>query len=97
MNIYPQEIENVIISHSNVIRVGVIGKREDAIGEVPYAFVQLRMFEDDIESKLRTLCAQHLATYKVPREFICDTKDLPITAMGKVDKKVLRARISENN
>jgi non-ribosomal peptide synthetase component E (peptide arylation enzyme) len=32
----------------------------------------------------------HLAAYKIPRKFICDTKDLPATATGKIDKKVLR-------
>ena len=88
-NIYPQEIENVILSHPNVLRVGVIGKH-DGDGEVPVAFVQLRVTQANIEKDLRALCKNHLATYKIPRKFICDTKELPTTATGKVDKKVLR-------
>lgn len=95
MNIYPQEIENVILSYANVIRVGVIGKQENASGEIPIAFVQLRKVEAGIENTLRQLCKQHLASYKIPRKFICITKDLPTTATGKVDKKVLRVQLAQ--
>lgn len=93
-NIYPQEIENVILSYPNAIRAAVIG-RQDEEGEVPIAFVQLRAEEKDAEKHLRNLCTQHLALYKVPRQFFCDTKELPATATGKIDKKVLRAQLNE--
>jgi long-chain acyl-CoA synthetase len=93
-NIYPQEIENVILSYPNAIRAGVVG-RIDEDGEVPVAFVQLRSHEENCERHLRALCAQHLAAYKIPRQFFCDTKDLPATATGKIDKKVLRAQLAE--
>ncbi len=89
LNIYPQEIENVIMSHPNVIRTGVIGKQDDA-EEVPIAYVQLREKKEGMERALRELCTQQLAPYKVPRSFICQTDDLPVTTTGKVDKKVLR-------
>jgi long-chain acyl-CoA synthetase len=94
VNIFPQEIENVILLYPNAIRVGVVGTH---VGdeEVPVAFVQLRSHEDQPERNLKKLCMQHLATYKVPRQFYCDTKDLPATATGKVDKKVLRAWLAE--
>jgi long-chain acyl-CoA synthetase len=93
-NIYPQEIENVILSYSNAIRAAVVG-RIDEDGEVPIAFVQLRSLEKDAEQKLRRLCVQYLAPYKVPRQFFCDTKELPVTATGKIDKKILRAQLIE--
>ncbi len=93
-NIYPQEIENVILLHANVIRAAVVGMH-DGDGEVPVAFVQLRTLDGDMEKILRKLCTQHLATYKVPRHFYCDTKDLPATATGKIDKKALRAQLAE--
>ncbi len=89
-NIYPQEIENVILKHPNVLRVGVIGKKDEMVGEVPIAFVQLRQEEKGIEEELKTICDQYLASYKVPRFFICQIKELPTTATGKVDKKMLR-------
>lgn len=93
-NIYPAEIENVILSHPNVIRAGVIGKREE-IEEVPVAFVQIRAEQPDIEQALKKLCSSHLASYKVPREFYVSTADMPATATGKVDKKVLRKRLDD--
>ena len=93
-NIYPQEIENVILLHANVIRAAVVGVH-DGDGEVPVAFVQLRAADENMERILRKLCTQHLATYKVPRHFYCDVKELPVTATGKIDKKVLRAQLAE--
>lgn len=92
LNVYPQEIENVIMSHPNVIRVGVIGVPDDNQGEIPVAFAQLREQDDTIEGKLRALCDHNLAPYKVPRKFITTIEDLPTTATGKVDKKVLRKK-----
>ncbi|MGB8367208.1 MAG: AMP-binding protein [Candidatus Babeliales bacterium] len=91
LNIYPQEIENVILMNSNVLRVGVIGKKDEMVGEIPIAFVQLWQKEEGIEQTLKELCRQYLASYKVPRLFICQVKELPTTATGKVDKKILRA------
>lgn len=93
-NIYPAEIENVIMSHPNVMRVGVVGKQDNTHGEVPVAFVQLRQEEAGVAEALRVLCDQHLATYKVPREFICSVDEIPVTATGKVDKKVLRKKLN---
>jgi long-chain acyl-CoA synthetase len=92
INIYPQEIENIIMSHPLVIRVGVIGKLDEATGEVPIAFVQLRSAHDGIEKELKDLCTKNLAGYKVPREFLVTVDNLPLTATGKVDKKVLRKK-----
>lgn len=93
INIYPQEIENVLTSHPNVLRAGVIGKEDDAHGEVPIAFVQLREPQDNMEQQLKELCNQQLAAYKVPRSFSCSTDELPLTATAKVDKKELRKRL----
>lgn len=89
-NIYPQEIENVIAMHPNVLRVGVIGKPDESDGEIPVAYVQLRAHEAGVEKKLEALCKTQLAFYKVPREFHCGVEELPLTVTGKVDKKVLR-------
>ena len=91
INVYPQEIENVLMSHPNVIRAGVIGMVDEGHGEIPIAYVQLRESQEGIEQKLKQLCIQQLAPYKVPRTIFCQTEDLPVTVTGKVDKKVLRA------
>ena len=95
LNIYPQEIENIILTHPNVFRVGVVGKKDDAVGEIPIAYVQLRQDESDIENKLKKFCINNLAPYKVPREFICSTKPLATTATGKVNKKELRKLVNK--
>jgi len=93
LKIYPQEIENVLLSHPNVFQVGVVGKHDEQQGEIPVAFVQLRKDEPGIEQALRKLCLDHLASYKVPNYFICSTEPLPATATGKIDKKQLRKRL----
>lgn len=89
LNIYPQEIENVIASYANVIRVGVIG-RPDESGQIPVAYVELKQDDPTAVHNLMALCMQHLASYKVPREIIIWQGELPVTTTGKVDKKVLR-------
>lgn len=92
-NIYPPEIENIILSHQNVIRAAVVGRADEETGEVPIAFVQIRVPQENIEKELKILCMKHLASYKVPREFIVAIEELPTTATGKVDKKILRKRL----
>jgi long-chain acyl-CoA synthetase len=89
-NVYPPEVENAIMQHQNVLAVGVIGCPDADIGEYVIAFVQLRAPQKDIEKELKALCALHIATYKIPRKFICSTDELPMTATRKIDKKVLR-------
>jgi long-chain acyl-CoA synthetase len=97
VNIYPQEIENVIVGHANVLRAAVIGIPDEATGEVPVAYVQVRENNENMERELKALCMRDLAAYKVPRVFICNTRELPTTATGKVDKKKIRAEHSSLN
>jgi long-chain acyl-CoA synthetase len=92
-NIYPAEIENIVLSHPNVIRVAVVGKVDEEFGEVPVAFVQIRAEQQGIEKELKALCSKHLASYKVPKDFIVSSNELPTTATGKVDKKILRKKL----
>ncbi len=87
--IYPQEIENVILMHPSVIRVGVIGERDEHVGQVAVAYIQVKTLEPGLEEQIRQLCERDLAAYKIPRKFIISTHTLPVTATGKVDKKVL--------
>lgn len=87
--IYPQEIENVIQSHADVLRVGVIGKPDEA-GEVPIAIVQIRVDNPAIETELLKMCKERLAPYKVPKSFIIIRHDPPLTATGKMNKKALK-------
>lgn len=89
-NIHPQEIENVILTHPDVLRAAVIGKPDVDVGEVPLAVVQIRAKNDKIEAELLKLCKERLAAYKIPRDFIIMHHDLPLTSTGKVNKKQLK-------
>ena len=79
----------MILMHPSVIRVGVIGERDEHVGQVAVAYIQVKTLEPGLEEQIRQLCERDLAAYKIPRKFIISTHTLPVTATGKVDKKVL--------
>lgn len=88
-NIYPPEIENVLMSHPGVFKAAVIGREDELTGEIPIAFVAVRENFPHCEKELKELCKANLAAYKIPRHIIC-LPDLPMTALGKVDKKKIK-------
>jgi acyl-CoA synthetase (AMP-forming)/AMP-acid ligase II len=94
VNIYPQEAENVLINHPQVLDVGVIGVPDPEMGEAVKAVVQPMRWEDagpDLEAELIAYCREHLAAYKCPRSVDFDP-ELPRLDTGKLYKKQLRAR-----
>lgn len=95
IKIYPQEVENIIMLDPNVLAVGVVGLPDVSVGEVPIAFVQVRTQDAKTEHRIRELCQHNLAAYKIPRHIECLTRALPVTATGKVDKKILRKWAAE--
>jgi long-chain acyl-CoA synthetase len=89
MNVYPQDVESVLIEHPAVAEVAVVGIRDEDGDESVHAFVVLA---EDQSVKPRELIAfgrQTLATYKIPKnvEFL---DELPKNALGKVLKRELR-------
>jgi long-chain acyl-CoA synthetase len=90
-NIYPQEIENLLLTNPAVIAAAIIGKPEPDVGEIPIAFITLREKGAATEEELRALCSQNLASYKIPKQFIILEK-MPVTATGKINKKELKAQ-----
>ncbi|HEV2601121.1 MAG TPA: AMP-binding protein [Candidatus Babeliales bacterium] len=97
LNIYPPEIENIILLHPNSIRVGVIGQADTDTGQIPIAYVQVKAIYPNLTQELKQLCQKNLAAYKVPREFICSVEPLPMTATGKVNKKLLSGQHANHN
>lgn len=93
MKIYPQEIESVLSQHPAVIMAAVVGKKKDN-NETPIAFIVPNQdHPEHLEKILKSHCRQHLAAYKVPTIFYLKAS-LPLTATGKIDKKVLRAMLT---
>ena len=84
-NIYPAEIERVLLAHPAVADGAVVRKRDARWGEVPVAFVALRTALDS--PTLEAWCRQRLAHYKVPREFhVVDAAALPRSSTGKIQR-----------
>jgi len=85
-NVYPAEIESVLLAHPKVMEAAVVSIPHDTWGEVGRAFL---VVEDGFdEAELREFVGERLAKYKQPRSIVVIDK-LPLTAIGKIDKKVL--------
>jgi long-chain acyl-CoA synthetase len=94
IKIYPQEIENILMTHERILLAAVVGK-PDKDGEIPIAFIMVKdIIPENFSHELRAFCAAHLATYKIPHDFIVAT-ELPLTSTGKVDKKLLRKQLEK--
>ncbi|MEM0139983.1 MAG: long-chain fatty acid--CoA ligase [Ferroplasma sp.] len=87
-NIYPREVEDVIYEHPSVSECAVIGVPDVHRGETVKAFI-VKKDESLTEEEIINFCRERLAVYKVPKivEF---KKELPLTLVGKIDKKQLR-------
>lgn len=88
-NIYPKEIENVLHRHPAVAECAVFGIPDETWGEVGAAHVCLRKDAIASEQELMDFCVEHLARFKRPRVMRL-VEDLPKTAVGKIQKTVLR-------
>jgi long-chain acyl-CoA synthetase len=89
-NIYPAEVENVLMSHPAIADVAVIGVPSDKWGESPRAIVVLAPGEEADEPGIIAFARERLATYKCPIG-IDFTAALPRNPSGKILKKDLRA------
>lgn len=87
-NVFPNEVEEVISAHPDVIEVGVIGKPDEHSGEVVMAIV-VKSNDSLHEDALRDFCRESLTSYKVPKSVIF-TDELPKTNVGKILRRELR-------
>lgn len=90
LNVYPVEVERVLLSHPAVDEVAVVGILDEEWGERVVAAVIPRPDAAADPQALIAFARQHLAPYKCPRE-VRLVADLPRNAMGKVQKARLRA------
>ncbi|MBW7906995.1 MAG: AMP-binding protein [Phycisphaerae bacterium] len=91
-NVFPAEIEAVLLEHPAVADTGVIGAPDALRGESPVAFVVLREGAAAEPAELRRFCRDRLAGYKLPRE-VRIVPDLPRGPTGKVLRRALRERL----
>jgi long-chain acyl-CoA synthetase len=94
VNIYPQETENLLITHPKVADAAVFGVPNVDLGEEVKAVVQPMpgvVGDDALARELTEFCGQHLSRQKVPRSFDFDP-ELPRLPTGKLYKRVLRDR-----
>jgi fatty-acyl-CoA synthase len=88
-NIYPAEVERVILEHPDVSECGVIGRADPRWDEVPIAYV-IRRTGCQVEAEdLKAHVQSQLARFKVPRDIVF-VDDLPRTALGKVQHFMLK-------
>jgi malonyl-CoA/methylmalonyl-CoA synthetase len=85
-NIYPREIEEVLLESPGVREAVVVGVPDERRGELPVAYIVAERAVDT--AALEARCRQLLASFKVPRAFVC-VEALPRTALGKVQKHLL--------
>jgi acyl-CoA synthetase (AMP-forming)/AMP-acid ligase II len=94
-NIYPAEIERVLLQDARVADAAVVRRPDPKWGEVPIAFVAKR---DDAltEEELRGRCREQLAGYKQPREIhFIPFESFPRSASGKIQRHELEQRLKE--
>jgi fatty-acyl-CoA synthase len=89
-NIYPAEVEQVLLDHPAVTDAAVIGMPDPQWGEVGCAFVVVAGPAIDLAETLAAHCGASLARYKIPKRFLA-VDALPRTASGKLLKQELRA------
>ena len=96
-NVYPAEIERVLMADPHVTDAAVVRVSDDRWGEVPVAFVSCD--SDDVSSDhLLAICQTDLARYKHPRDIrIIAFEDFPRSTSGKIQRHVLEARLRSDN
>ena len=89
LNVYPNEIEEVIYQYPKVKEAAVVGVDDKLRGEFVKAFIVLKEGEECTAKEVSMYLREHLANYKMPRviEFV---SDLPKSGSGKILKRLLK-------
>ena len=88
-NVYPREVEEVMLLHPAVQEVSILGVPDESWGEVVKAVVILRSDASATEEELIEFCAHRIAGYKKPKS-VNFVDELPKSAYGKILKRELR-------
>ncbi|TMC44985.1 MAG: AMP-binding protein [Chloroflexi bacterium] len=93
-NIFPREVEDLLIRHPKIADAQVLGVPDAFFGEELLAVILPKEGEEISEQELRDFCKERISHQKIPR-YIQFVKSYPMTASGKVQKFVLREQAIE--
>jgi long-chain acyl-CoA synthetase len=88
-NVYPNEIEEVLVSHPDVLEAAVVGMQDGKSGEAVKAFVVLKN-KGTNKKDLLAYCRENLTAYKIPKEIVFKD-ELPKTNVGKILRRELKS------
>ncbi|MBV8430125.1 MAG: AMP-binding protein, partial [Solirubrobacterales bacterium] len=93
-NVYPRDVEDALLEHPGLEAAGVVGRPGGVHGEEVVAFVSLRPGATASPTELIAWAKERIGGYKYPREIhVIDA--VPLTSVGKIDRKALRAQLPE--
>jgi len=90
-NVYSAEVESVLLSHPAVAQVAVIGVPDEVWGERVHAVIVPHKKQSLTLAEVQSHCKQSIAGYKVPRSMELRTEPMPLSGVGKILKRELRA------
>jgi fatty-acyl-CoA synthase len=96
-NVFPREVEDVVAEHPAIAQVGVIGTPHEKFGEAVTAVVVLREgheLTDEVIAEIQQMVKDRKGSVQAPKQVLA-VDALPLTGLGKPDKKALRARFWE--
>jgi len=91
-NVYPREIEDVLMTHPAISLAAVVGEKSEEYGEEVTAFVILKAGQTSSTDELIAWSKNEMAAYKYPRKIII-REELPMNATSKILKRVLRSEL----
>ena len=89
-NVYPNEVEEVIVSHPQVMEAAVVGEPDDHSGEKVCGYLVLAPGQEVDEAAIIEHCRNDLTAYKVPKKIVF-LDELPKSTVGKILRRELRA------
>jgi long-chain acyl-CoA synthetase len=93
-NVFPRDVEEVLVAHPAVALAGVVGRPDVRLGEEVVAFVSLRPGLSATAEELSEHARRHLGANKYPRQ-ITIVPAVPLTSVGKLDRKKLRQWVAD--
>jgi len=88
-NVYPNEVENILMSHPDIIEAAVVGQRSDKTGELVAAYIVKSNKVNLCQQEIINYCRTALTPYKIPKKVVF-LEELPKSAIGKILRRELR-------